>query len=247
MRPALCIHRLFPFMEKCGRTYFHTDTLPQTPLVNFKIRFRLQSMLDHLNQQNQNYPKLNKSICCGPSDVGPWISDSTKEGPSKKMKQKLILFREGEGDFIERQWLLSAAQCVLISKPTMHSPFPTCAPRKPAPCSEFQTDHFQALRNISKIICFVRHRYQGSLRAWFKWSKTEHGGSIGKPDYVTHITWVQLENWKLYQRGAWSNEKGGGGCETSHLGRRPMGSLGGVAPHTYPPIAAQCNLLQLRC
>ena len=33
------------------------------------------------------------------------------------------------------------------------------------PCPEFQAEHFQALENISEVICFVRQRYQGSLRA----------------------------------------------------------------------------------
>ena len=63
--------------------------------------------------------------------------DETKPG------RVLILFREGGGDFIERQWLLSAAQCVLIS-PTMHSPSPHCAPQKPSHALNFK-------QNISRL------------------------------------------------------------------------------------------------
>ena len=115
------------------------------------------------------------------------------------------------------------------------------------PCSEFQAEHFQALKNISQVVCFVRHSYQGSLRAWFEWSKTEDASSIGKPDCVTHIlynTCEQIETWKLYLRQAWSNEEWVGGCETSHLGKRPMGRLGGVAADTSPPIAAHPPSIQ---
>ena len=65
------------------------------------------------------------------------------------------------------------------------------------PCSEFQAEHFQALKNISQVVCFVRHRYQGSLQAWFEWSKTEDVSSIGKPDCVTHILYYLRTNRNL--------------------------------------------------
>ena len=68
---------------------------------------------------------------------GAFKEDETKPG------RVLILFQEGGGDFIKRQWLLSGAQCVLIS-PTMHSPSPHCAPQKPSHALNFK-------QNISRL------------------------------------------------------------------------------------------------
>ena len=193
-----------------------------------------------------------KSFFSGPGDVGPWISDSGKEGLQRRRDKTWLCLDSIPG---RRRWFYRKTVATIRS--TMcphltHNAF-TFSPLRTTeafPCSEFQAEHFQALKNISQVVCFVRHRYQGSLRAWFEWSKTEDASSIVKPDCVTHIlynTWEQIENWKLYPRLAWSNEEWVGGCETSHLCGRPMGRLRGVAPHTSPPIAARFNLLQLRC
>ena len=143
--------------------------------------------------------KRNKSIFCGPGDVGPWISDSTKEGLQRRRNKTWPCLDSIPG---RRRWFYRKTVATIRS--TMcphltHNAF-TFSPLRTTeafPCSEFQAEHFQALKNISQVVCFVRHRYQGSLRAWFEWSKTEDVGSIGKPDCVTHILYYLRTNRNL--------------------------------------------------
>ena len=112
---------------------------------------------------------------------GAFKEDETRTG------RVFILFWEGGGDFIERQWLLSAAQCVLISPSCIH--WSTTAHHGSLPMPWISSRTFPGFGEyISQVICFVRQRYQGSLRAWFKWSKTEHG--VGRLCYVTHNFYI---------------------------------------------------------
>ena len=82
-------------------------------LINSGTSKQTGLLMTELTEET-NFPRWCGALNIRFQEGGAFKEDETRTG------RVFILFWEGGGDFIERQWLLSAAQCVLISPSCIH-------------------------------------------------------------------------------------------------------------------------------